>query len=170
LEFEICTVRKLDHAGRLVTSYQGQVIRRDQTSIVLEARWTRDRLALPYIVFERGDRLIEFFFADRWYSIFELHAGVDNRLKGWYCNVSRPAMFEDDSLSAIDLELDLFVYPSGETLLLDEDEFEALNLQQVEPESWKQVQAAIAELRARVATRRAPFDVINEQVTSDTER
>jgi protein associated with RNAse G/E len=152
------TVHKLDPAGNLVTSYEGQVIRRDATCIVLEAHWKRNRLALPYVVFDRGDRLVEYFYADRWYSIFEVHAGADGRLKGWYCNFSRPAVFEAHALSAIDLELDLFVFPNGQVLLLDEEEFDSLNLQVADPEAGRQVLTAMAELRAKVAARHAPFD------------
>jgi len=143
-----------------VTSYQGQVIRRDATSIVLEARWQRDRMGLSYLVLEPGDRFVEFFFLNRWYNIFEIHAGVVDRLKGWYCNIVRPGVFADDILSAVDLALDLFVYPDGRTLTLDEDEFDTLNLQRDDPEAWRRSLAAMDELRAIVAARRAPFDAI----------
>jgi hypothetical protein len=136
---------------------------RDANSIVLEARWQRDRLELPYVTFEHGDRLIEHFFADRWYSVFEIHAGADDRLKGWYCNFSRPAVFEDCTLAAVDLALDLFVFPNGDLSLLDEDEFNALNLERTDPEAWRRVQAALAELRAGVVARRAPFDQISDR-------
>ena len=146
-----------------MTRYQGQVVSRDANSIVLEARWQRDRLVLPYVVFERDDRLIEHFFADRWYSIFEIHAGTDDRLKGWYCNFSRPAVFEDDALSAVDLALDLFVFPNGNVLLLDEDEFDALNLERTDPAAWRRMLTALAELRARVVARHAPFDRVQDR-------
>lgn len=160
----IITVHKLDPAGHLVTSYEGQVIRRDAACIMLEAHWKRNRLVLPYVVFERGDRLVEYFYADRWYSIFEIHAGADGRLKGWYCNFSRPAVFEDQALATVDLALDLFVFPNGETLLLDEDEFDALDLPQADPEALQQVLAAVADLRKRVAARHAPFDRVAERL------
>jgi uncharacterized protein len=143
-----------------VTSYQGQAIRRDATSIVLEARWQRDRRDLGYLVLEPGDRFVEFFFPNRWYNIFEIHAGGDDRLKGWYCNIARPGVFADDILSAVDLALDLFVYPDGRTLTLDQDEFDALNLQRDDPEAWQCSLAAVDELKAMVAARRAPFDAI----------
>ena len=156
------TVQKLDHAGNLVTSYQGQVIRSEGESIVLQARWQRERLELPYVVFERGDRFIEFFFLNRWYNIFEIHAGADDWLKGWYCNIARPGMFADGILSAVDLALDLFVYPDGRTLTLDEDEFNALNLQSNDPPAWQRTLAAADELKTMVAARRAPFDAIPE--------
>ena len=159
----IVTVRKLDHAGNLVTSYQGRVVSCDAGSIVLEARWQRDRLVLPYVIFDPGDRFVEFYFTNRWYNIFEIHAAEDDQLKGWYCNFSRPAVFEEAILSAVDLALDLFVFPSGEVLLLDEDEFDALNLQSADPEAWRHVLAAGDDLRAMVSTRRAPFDRVSDR-------
>jgi predicted RNA-binding protein associated with RNAse of E/G family len=154
------TVQKLDHAGKLVTSYPGRIIRRDSASVVLEALWQRDRLELPYVALEPGDRFIEFYFTDRWYNIFEIHAAADDRLKGWYCNISRPARFADGILSAVDLALDLFVYTDGRTLTLDEDEFEALNLESNDPAAWRHALDAVAELQTMIAARRAPFDAI----------
>lgn len=162
---DIVTVQKLDHAGKLVTSYTGQVVHRDATSIALEARWQRDRLVLTYVIFDPGDRFVEFYFTDRWYNIFEIHAAADDRLKGWYCNFSRPAMFESHALSAIDLELDLFVFPNGEALLLDEDEFNALNLRSADPAAWRHVLAAVDDLRAMVSARHAPFDRVSDRLS-----
>jgi hypothetical protein len=109
-----------------------------------------------YVVLEPGDRWTEHFYADRWYNIFEIRAG-DGRLKGWYCNVTRPARIDDDEVSAEDLALDLWVAPDGETLVLDEDEFAALSLSPSEREA---AQNALAELQAMVAQRTIPFDRI----------
>ena len=75
---------------------------------------------------------MEQFFSDRWYSIFEMHDVADDRLTGWYCNLSRPARFRDDGIEADDLALDLYVAPDGTVTLLDEDEFAALPLTDAE--------------------------------------
>jgi protein associated with RNAse G/E len=153
------TIQKLDHAGNLVTSYAGRIIRRDSASIVIESPW-RDRLELPYVVLEPGDRFIEFYFTGQWYNIFEIHAVTDGRLKGWYCNVVRPIVFAEGILSWVDLALDLFVYPDGRTLTLDEDEFNALDLEHHDPEAWRRALDAVAKLRTMIAARHAPFDAI----------
>ena len=166
------TVHKLDHTGRLVTSYQGKVIRREPGTLVLEARWQRGRLELSSgVILETGDRLIEFFFTDRWYSIFEIHAGTDDRLKGWYCNLSRPATLDGAlcngaTLAAVDLALDVFVYPNRQILLLDEPEFEALGLQQSDLAAWRNVLAAVDELRAMAAQGRSPFGTTSVALSS----
>lgn len=151
---ELVTVRKLDHAGRQVTAYPGRVLRREDHAIVLRTFWDRAPLDVGYVILEPGDRWTEFFYADRWYNIFEIRAS-DGRLKGWYCNVTRPACISADEVAADDLALDLWVAPDGETQVLDEDEFVALRLTPAERES---AQRALAELQARVARRAAPFD------------
>ncbi len=155
------TVQKLDHTGKLVTSYQAELVSREGGSIVLEARWNRAKIELPYVTFEPGDRLVEYYFTDRWYNIFEIHAGDDGRLKGWYCNITRPAVFTDSLLSAVDLALDLFVHPDGRIETLDEDEFEALHLPEEDSNAYQQALAAASELRALARAHRPPFGPVD---------
>lgn len=151
---ESFTTRKLDHAGRPVTAYPGWVLRRDDRAIVLRTGWDRPPLDLGYVVLEPGDRWTEYFYAHRWYNIFEIRAS-DRRLKGWYCNISRPARIGADEVVAEDLALDLWVAPDGECRVLDEDEFAALPLTPAERQAARR---ALAELQAMVAREAAPFD------------
>jgi predicted RNA-binding protein associated with RNAse of E/G family len=148
------TVRKLDYAGRQVTAYPGRVLRRDDRAIVLRTGWDRAPLDLGYVVLEPSDRWTEYFYADQWYNIFEIRAS-DGGLKGWYCNVTRPARISTGEVAWEDLALDLWVAPDGETLVLDEDEFAALPLPLVEREAARK---ALAELQTMVAQKAAPFD------------
>lgn len=148
------TTRKLDHAGRQVTAYPGRVLRRDGCAIVLGTGWDRAPLDLGYVVCEPGDRWTEYFYTDRWYNIFEIRAD-DGHLKGWYCNITRPACVSACEVAAEDLALDLWVAPDGEMQVLDEDEFAALPLTPAEREA---AQKALAELQAMVAQKAAPFD------------
>jgi predicted RNA-binding protein associated with RNAse of E/G family len=151
---ERITIRKLDHAGRQVTAYPGQVLRRDRAAIVLRTGWERPPLDLGFAVFEPGDCWTEYFYTDRWYNIFEICAS-DGRLKGWYCNVTRPAYISADEVAAEDLALDLWVRPDGGMLVLDEDEFLALPLSEAEHQAARE---ALAGLQAMVARKAAPFD------------
>jgi len=150
---ELVTVRKLDHAGRQVTAYPGRVLRRDDRAIVLRTGWDRAPLDVGFVVLEPGDRWTEYFYDDRWYNIFEICAS-DGRLKGWYCNITRPARISADEVAAEDLALDLWVGPDGEMQVLDEDEFAALLLTAEEHEA---AQNALAELQAMVAQGLDPF-------------
>jgi predicted RNA-binding protein associated with RNAse of E/G family len=147
------TIRKLDHAGRQVTSYPGRVLWRDDRAIVLRTGWDRAPLDLGFAVLEPGDRWTEHFYDDRWYNIFEICAS-DGRLKGWYCNITRPAHISADEVTAEDLALDLWVGPDGDMQVLDEEEFAALLLT---PEEREAAQGALAELQAMVAQEMHPF-------------
>ena len=151
------TIRKLDHAGSEVTAYPGQVLRRSDRAIVLRTGWSRAPLDVGFVVLEPGDRWTEYFYADRWYNIFEICAS-DGCLKGWYCNVTRPARISADEVTAEDLALDLWVAPDGEMQVLDEDEFAALSLT---PEECDAARRALAELQAIAA--RLDFEMVAEE-------
>jgi predicted RNA-binding protein associated with RNAse of E/G family len=148
------TVRKLDHKGREVFSYPGYVVERTGDAIVLRTTWDRDPMVLPFVVLEPGDRWTETFFSDRWYNIFEIRAS-DGRLKGWYCNIARPATITAEEVSAEDLALDLWVEPDGSQQVLDEDEFEALGLASHERATALE---ALGEVMAMVRQEAPPFD------------
>lgn len=150
-------IRKLDHAGSQVTDYPGRVLWRNEHAIVLCTGWDRAPLDIGFVVLEPGDRWTEYFYADRWYNIFEICAS-DGCLKGWYCNITRPACISADEVTAEDLALDLWVAPDGETQVLDEDEFAALPLTPAEREA---AQRSLAELQAMAARKAAPFDRIS---------
>jgi protein associated with RNAse G/E len=83
---------------------------------------------LGHVTFQRGDRFVEYFYTDRWYNIFAVYTGQEGDLKGWYCNVCRPARVEATAVYCDDLALDVWVGATGEIALLDEEEFEALDL------------------------------------------
>lgn len=141
---------KNNHNGEEMLRYEGVIVEKGTSEIVLEARFERDDRDLGYAVFRRGDRFVERFYSDRWYNVFEIHDVDDDRLKGWYCNFTRPAIFSDGRVEADDLALDLWVYPDGRQLVLDRDEFETLPLVQSERAAVLAALAALDELAARL--------------------
>lgn len=151
------TVYKLDHAGRESWQYTGVLLSRTPSSLCIEARFNRPDRDLGYTVFRLDDRFIEWFYADRWFNIFEVHDVADDHLKGWYCNITRPAKLTATSIHADDLALDLWVYPDGRWLVLDEDEFAALP---IDPETRQAALDGLTDLQRWVTERVAPFDQI----------
>jgi protein associated with RNAse G/E len=118
----VITVVKLDPLGNEKIRYKGKVIMRSPASVVIEAKWTLPARDLGYARFEPGDLFTEYYYVDRWFNIFDIKNATGAR-KGWYCNIAEPAMIYEDQIKQVDLLLDLWVNPTGETLLLDEDEF-----------------------------------------------
>ncbi len=121
-------VLKLDLAGKVTWQYEGRVLSTPPGAVVLEAFFNRPDLPFRDTVFREHDRFVETFYTDRWYNMFEIHDRDTDQLKGWYCNVCRPATLGDGTVSYVDLALDLWVSPAGRQTVLDQDEFEALHL------------------------------------------
>ncbi len=128
LKQEKLVVVKLNTQGDETWRYPAVLLQRTDQAALIEAHFNRDDLQFHGILLGRGDRFMEAYFTRRWFNIFEIHDRASDELKGWYCNVTRPAVFIDGRIEYVDLALDLLVYPDGKTLLLDEDEFEELEL------------------------------------------
>lgn len=121
-------VQKKSPSGEVMYEYEGDELRRDPTTLVLEAFFTRDDMPFMDVTFKKGDRFVEYYYSDCWYNIFAVYDRDDGQIKGWYCNIGEPAVFEDGMVSYVDLALDLWISSTGEQTVLDEDEFEALEL------------------------------------------
>ena len=121
-------VQKKNPKGEVTYQYEGVLLERDENSITLEALFDRQDTPFMDTVLKKGDRFVEHYYTDRWYNIFAVYDRDGGMLKGWYCNVGKPAVIEDGILSYVDLALDLWVSPDGKQTVLDEDEFKALEL------------------------------------------
>ena len=123
-------VQKKNPAGDVTYEYEGTLLSQDEHYIVLEALFDRADMPFMDVVFKKGDRFVEYYYMERWYNIFVVYDRDDGKLKGWYCNIGKPAVFEEGIVSYIDLALDLWVSTTGQQTVLDEDEFEALTLEE----------------------------------------
>lgn len=148
-------MHKLDAVGREVWSYPARLLSESAGKRILEAAFDREDGDLGGLQLRRGDRFVETFYTERWYSVFAIHDVDSGRLKAWYCNLSRPARFEVGHIFAEDLALDLVIFPDGRQTLLDEDEYAALNLDEVEQ---AKVSEALKELRDMAREGLPPFE------------
>ena len=148
---------KRDAHGNDQLSYSGVVRERSDRFLCVEASFALADRDLGYIHLRRGDVFREWFYSDCWFNIFRVQDVESEQVKGWYCNITRPAIIEPHQAAADDLGLDVFVYPDGQTLLLDEDEFARLGLPLSEQQAaWE----AVAMIQKMVRTRQHPFDEI----------
>ncbi|MDG4859599.1 DUF402 domain-containing protein [Streptomyces sp. T-3] len=134
-------------AGRTKIRYPATVVRDDGTRTTVRAPWaaehTRD---FGFVRFEPGDVFTEHFWRDRHYAVKEVRAS-DGSLKGWYCDVTRPARAADGELVVEDLDLDLWVSADmAQILRLDEDEFAQSGLAERDPEAAAEAVRALDEL------------------------
>ena len=125
------TVIKQNENGVETWRYDATLLLRENNTVILEAYFNRDDTMLFDVVIKRHDRFIEAFFSDRWYNIFEIRDRESSILKGWYCDICKPAEITENQISYIDLALDLWVYPDGRQEVLDEDIFNQLDISEI---------------------------------------
>ncbi|MGV9565452.1 DUF402 domain-containing protein [Streptomyces sp. NPDC003480] len=121
-------------AGRTKIRYPAVLLHDDGTRIAVRAPWAGDGVRdFGFVRFEPGDVFTEYYWRDRWYAVKEVRDGR-GALKGWYCDITRPAVRSGGELVVEDLDLDLWRSADGSTVLrLDEDEFAASGLARTDP-------------------------------------
>lgn len=147
-------VQKKNLADEVLYEYEGDELRRDDKTIVLEALFTRDDMQFLDVTFKKGDRFVEYFFSDRWYNIFAVYDRDDGHIKGWYCNIGKPAVIEGGIVSYVDLALDLWVSANGKQTVLDKEEFDVLD---ISPELRSSALQGLAELKKHFLNNEPPI-------------
>ncbi|MET7521147.1 DUF402 domain-containing protein [Streptomyces sp900116325] len=140
-------------AGRTKIRYPAEVVRDDGTRVTVTAPWAAPGVRdFGFVRFEPGDVFTEHYWRDRWFAVKEVRTG-EGTLKGWYCDITRPAVLRDGELLVEDLDLDLWVSADGSSVLrLDEDEFEGSGLAARDPAAADAARRALDELeRAALA-------------------
>jgi predicted RNA-binding protein associated with RNAse of E/G family len=149
------TIHLLKPGKGTTITYQGLLLRDEGDHMLIHARWDLPPRDLGCVVFETGDHFYEHYYTARWYNVFEVRA-ESGRLKGWYCNATRPARFDGDTIESEDLELDLFISTDRQAFVrLDMDEFAARHFDQATQDA---ALAALDELEALARAGDAPFD------------
>jgi hypothetical protein len=148
-ELEVVLVK----AGRTKIRYSSELLRDDGTHVTVRAPWAGEGVRdFGFVRFEPGDVFTEHYWRDRWYAVKEVRAG-DGTLKGWYCDVTRPAVLDGAELVVEDLDLDLWCSADGtDVLRLDEDEFADSGLAERDPEAATAAVAALDELEEQART------------------
>jgi hypothetical protein len=140
---------KNDHSGKQVWEYEGKIIEKTPSSLLVEAYFNRSDLLFNGVLLREGDRFLELYIAGRWFNIYEVHDRDSDAIKAWYCNITRPVKIEKEKLSYDDLALDLLVYPDRSILALDEDEFISLPLDYTDTQNARNGLEELKEIFSR---------------------
>lgn len=140
-------------AGRTKIRYPAELLGDDGTRIAVRAPWAGSGVRdFGFVRFEPGDVFTEYYWRDRWYSVKEVRA-ADGTVKGWYCDITRPAVRTVDELVVEDLDLDLWRSADGRDVRrLDEDEFAESGLTETDPEAASAAVTALAGLETLART------------------
>ncbi|MER5752053.1 DUF402 domain-containing protein [Streptomyces sp. NPDC002088] len=133
--------------GRTKIRYPAELLQDDGTRIVVRAPFAGGAVRdFGFVRFEPGDVFTEYYWRDLWYAVMEVR-GPSGELKGWYCDIARPATFSGTELVVEDLDLDLWRSADGSDIRrLDEDEFEESGLTEKDPEAASAAVAALDQL------------------------
>ncbi|MBT2369622.1 DUF402 domain-containing protein [Streptomyces sp. ISL-10] len=140
---------RLVKAGATKIRYPAEPLFDDGARLTVRAPWAAPGVRdFGFVRFEPGDVFTEHYWRDRWYAVKEVRAG-DGVLKGWYCDITRPAVVDGTEVVVEDLDLDLWVSADGGTVLrLDEDEFAASGLRERDPRAADEAERALDTLEA----------------------
>ncbi|MFJ4281572.1 DUF402 domain-containing protein [Streptomyces massasporeus] len=147
-------------AGRTKIRYPGELLADDGTRVAVRAPWAGSGVRdFGFVRFEPGDVFTEYYWRDLphclkgvggtpRYAVKEVRSAT-GALKGWYCDVTRPARRSGPELFVEDLDLDLWRSADGtDVRRLDEDEFAESGLGAWDPEAARAALAALDELES----------------------
>ncbi|HEV7747733.1 MAG TPA: DUF402 domain-containing protein [Pyrinomonadaceae bacterium] len=143
--------------GALHRTWGAELIRQEGSLIVLDAKFPDEVVHDLLGTIARGTQSVEYYWLDRWYNIFRF-AQPDGALRNYYCNVNVPAKFDGETLSYVDLDLDILVAPDFSYRVLDVEDFAAnARIYGYTEEVKANAQQALDEIVKMIQTRAFPF-------------
>jgi len=106
-----------------------------------------------------GTLSTEYYWLDRWYNVFRFR-DADLNLKRFYCNINMPPRFDGQTLTYVDLDIDVLVEPDLSYRVLDLEDFQENARQYNYPVDLQtEAHRALDELIVLIETRAFPFKV-----------
>ena len=115
------------------------------------------------VVLETGSEVIWFTFPGAWHDIGMFHR-ADGSFTGTYANILTPCIFEEGGVwRTTDLFLDLWIDPTGDLLMLDEDELEEAEVRGwVDPDTAQRAREEVRTLSAQAAAGLWPPEIVGK--------
>ena len=150
-------VRAYKYDGALHRSWGAELVRKEGSLVVLDAKFPDEIVHELLGTIAAGTHSLEYYWLDRWYNVFRF-AEPDGKLRNYYCNVNVPAKFDGETLSYVDLDLDILVDPNFSYSILDVEDFERnARLYGYTEEVKTNARQALAELVDLIESRAFPF-------------
>jgi len=150
-------VRAYKYDGTLHRTWDADLIRREGSLVVLDAKFTDEIVHELLGTIASGTHSLEYYWLDRWYNVFRF-AQPDGKLRNYYCNINVPAKFDGETLSYVDLDLDILVDPDFSYRVLDVEDFERnVKLFGYNEEVQANARQALAELAGMIESHAFPF-------------
>jgi len=151
-------VRVYKYNGLLHRTWPAELLRQEGSLIVLDAKFADEVIHDLLGTIASGTHSLEYYWLDRWYNVFRF-AEPDGTLRNYYCNVNVLPTFDGETLSYVDLDLDILVEPDLSYRILDVEDFER-NAEDYgySVEVRANARRAVDELVRMIETRAFPFN------------
>ena len=147
--------RKLD--GSIARHWNCRLIKVTGTLIEARGVFPDDIDHTELGVIRRGTTSYEYFWTDRWYNVFRFD-DPDGTLRGFYCNICKPAEFDGRVIDYIDLDIDILVEPDLTYRLVDIEEYRAnINFMGYSEEVQDGVADGLSACKSHIASGQSPF-------------
>ena len=162
----LITVRVLKHDGAEYRCWRANLSHREGSLIVLDAEFDVD-VSHPILgEIKQHTRTVEYYWLDRWFNIFRF-LNEDGSTRLWYCNINTPPDLIDNTLTYVDLDIDIVVQTDFAVQVLDTDEFETnAAAYGYSDEEKRQAHKAVDEVISIIESRQFPFALEDFLVTS----
>jgi protein associated with RNAse G/E len=159
-------VQSRKHDGHINRSWPARFTRSVGTLIVLDGIFEQEVRHTLIGTIEAGTLSTEYYWTDRWYSVFRFQTPAGRLLK-FYCNINTPPSLTGGALSFIDLDVDILVNSDYTYTVLDEEEFERHAELYDYPTLYRtRVGEALEELVGLIEAQEFPFS-LNLSFTDD---
>ena len=149
-------VQSYKHSGSLHRTWsKDQVIdvKDDFVVVVTDHSWVVEADGRRWLTKEPA---ICFYYTKRWYNIISM---VRKTGIYYYCNLASPSLYDGEAIKNIDYDLDVKVFPDGEYMILDENEYEYHASVMNYPENVKKIiSSQMEELLDLIVNKKEPFD------------
>lgn len=154
----IATINSRKFDGRIHRSWKAEMIKEDKMLLVFLGKFEKE-VKHPHLgVIGRGTTSYEYYWLDRFYSIFRFHE-PDDSFRNFYCNLNLPPTFKDSVLDYVDLDIDVLVWKNFKFEILDLDEFaENSRRFNYSAELIQTVEINLQELINLIENRKFPFE------------
>jgi uncharacterized protein len=150
-------VRACKYDGAEHRRWPATILRQEGSLLVLDAKFNEDIQHDLLGTIASGTTSVEYYWLDRWYNIFRFTASHGRRT--YYCNINIPPTFDDQTLSYVDLDIDILIESSFLYRVLDLEEFEENAARYGYSDDVRlNAQKALRELIVLIESRGFPFD------------
>lgn len=152
------TIKSLKYDGNLRRRWTCELVEREPDLLTFLGTFDFEVEHPDLGLIKKGTQSYEYYWLDRWYNVFRFHE-PDGQFRNFYCNVNMPPVLRDNVLEYVDLDIDILVWPDGQAIDLDLDEFEQSAERFNYPGEVKaNAMSAVKDLKALLESRQFPFD------------